>query len=217
MDTPKDTETVDNLIKENPKPEHKSPSRLMLIVGGIMLLFIGLVIGYYFSQKSQYVAIPQTTPSPILSPEASDEMEGWKTFVSKYNNISFEYPSGYILEDRDNYTSLLSPLDPTPRKGYAISDKELKIEVVVFESDSSDSLGKWVLEEKSKTEESIEEIGTTKIDGVEAKILKTTGMGIVKVYLAIHNTKRYMILKYPFATSLDAEFNQILSTFEFVE
>ena len=138
-----------------------------------------------------------------------------EVFVSKYNNISYKYPAEYSPEDSENYSSLISPLNPTPRKDTTISVNELKIEVVVFESNNSDSLEKWLAEEKSKTEGSIEEIGTTKINGVDAKILKATGVGIVKIHLIIHNNKRFMILKYPFSTYRDTEFNQILSTFKF--
>ncbi|PJC31283.1 hypothetical protein CO051_04215 [Candidatus Roizmanbacteria bacterium CG_4_9_14_0_2_um_filter_39_13] len=69
MDTPQDTETIDNLIKENPKPEHKSPSRLMLIVGGIILFVLGLVVGYYLSLSSKAQTSYQITTSPIPSPE----------------------------------------------------------------------------------------------------------------------------------------------------
>ncbi|MBP9690621.1 hypothetical protein KBD81_00925 [Candidatus Woesebacteria bacterium] len=195
----------------------KFSNKMVLVALGFVLLVVGTIGGWYMGKTTQTAQTNQITPSPIPSPEAGDEMEEWKIFVSKYNNFSFEYPLGYILEDRQNYSSLLSPLDPTPRKGYAVSDKELKIEIVVSESGSSDSLEKWVLEEKAETEGSIEEVGTTNIDGVEAIILKSTGLGVAEVYLAIHDTKRYMILKYPFTTSLDEKFNQILSTFKFAD
>jgi len=92
MDTLQETETIDNLIKENPKSEYKSPSRLMLIVGGIILLVLGLVVGYYLSSSSKAQTSYQTTSSPIPSPEAGDEMEGWKTYSNKEYGFEFEYP-----------------------------------------------------------------------------------------------------------------------------
>ena len=196
-----------DIVSQNP---HFTTKKLIVGIGLILVLATVFVLGRYSNNKIDNIPNANNTGTSIV-----DDMSGWKTYSG--NNISFQYPPDYTVEDKDDYISLISPLDPTPRKGYAISQKELKIEVVIFNSDSSDSLEKWGLEEKSITEGSIEEIGTTKIDGVEAKILKLTGVGIAKTHLIIHNDKRYMILKYPFETSRDAEFDQILSTFKFIE
>ena len=53
-------------------PPHKS--MLAYIVIGLVILAAGLVGGYYFAQSFKPIANSQTTPSPIPSPEASDEM-----------------------------------------------------------------------------------------------------------------------------------------------
>ena len=78
-------------------PPHKS--MLAYIVIGLVILAAGLVGGYYFAQSFKPIANSQTTPSPIPSPEASDEMEGWKVYTNPVDNFTFRYPVSLSLSE----------------------------------------------------------------------------------------------------------------------
>lgn len=194
-------------------------SPVLLILGGLFLLIIGFTAGQYFGKNTPQVdtteSLPPIQPRATLSVSQTGE---WETFISQYNNIRFQYPSIYQPpEDREGYIALLSPLDPSPQKGYELKDNELKMEVYVSASFTNDTLDTWVEEQKKKTEGTISVVGTSMIDGVEAQILKAEGYGSAKLYLILNNNKRIRIIKYPFASTRDQEFDQILSTFEFMD
>ncbi|PIZ66340.1 hypothetical protein CO051_01690 [Candidatus Roizmanbacteria bacterium CG_4_9_14_0_2_um_filter_39_13] len=103
MDSSESSQTIDPALAENPLPEHKSLSKMIFILGGIIFLVLGLLIGYYFSQSSKTATNSQATPSPTLSPGVSDEMEGWKTYDKRFADVKyfFRYPAEYEINDND--------------------------------------------------------------------------------------------------------------------
>jgi len=107
-----------NNLKEAPQetleiPEKLPPSqisRAVLLLGGMLILAIGLTVGYYFSQSS--------TPSPTPSPGTSDEMEGWKTYSSPsidngLTEVTFRRPNSWKVDE----TRVGNPFPP----GYEVS------------------------------------------------------------------------------------------------
>ena len=92
-------------------------SKELLILGGILILAIGLTVGYYFSQSSKPI-VNSVTPSPIPSPKASDEMEGWKTYSSPsidngLTEVTFRRPNSWKVDE----TRVGNPFPP----GYEVS------------------------------------------------------------------------------------------------
>ncbi|MDA1317291.1 MAG: hypothetical protein O3B87_04680, partial [bacterium] len=197
----------------------KLPIKFIAI--GVSLLLIGITGGWYLgsmnTKDSTEMFSKKEQAEEIMEKEIED-VSGWKTFVSKFNNISFKYPPEYEKEDRSNYISIISPIDKTTGKvSRPINLDELKMEIVVFDSIQNDSLSKWREELQQETSGTISDLGVTTIDDIETQVLLGEGVGTAKIYLMIHNGKRYMIIKYPFTTSRDWVFDQILSTFELIE
>ena len=180
-------------------------SKELLILGGILILAIGLTVGYYFSQSSKPI-VNSVTPSPIPSPKASDEMEGWKTYVNTNNAFSLKYPSSWVYKE-----GVEGPEFAPTNNLFSIPNSEVfsPISVWIKTTDnfdlSSTSLNQY--EEKSIT---ISGINTNRISGIH----KATGMRITGVKF-IYKSKIFMIIT--FLDDYTQTFDQILSTFEFVK
>ena len=102
---------------------YKTPvSRLIIvIVTAILLLVLGIIIGYYMSQGNvsnqvnlegtgniQTSSSSPTLPTPTNTAptsqtqtqnQAADEYAGWKTYTSDKYGFSFKYPNKYNLFD----------------------------------------------------------------------------------------------------------------------
>ncbi|PIZ63086.1 hypothetical protein COY16_02870 [Candidatus Roizmanbacteria bacterium CG_4_10_14_0_2_um_filter_39_13] len=228
MDNPKDKEITDNLIIDNPKSEHKSPSRLMLIVGGIMLLFIGLVIGYYFSQKSQYVAIPQTTPSPIPSPEAGDEIEGWKTYVNEEYGFEFKYYKDQleVIECFRNNVSVIFILSLSKKQEYDVCKVGFALNIKQVDTDFALSKSNYDSHNISTDKINIDSQSYTKYVGIRKDEPRLDGMPTSAVskfiYIPIKKDDKTLLISLEMVDPQkiyyeESLLGQILSTFEFVK
>lgn len=216
-------------------PPHKS--MLKYIVMGLVVLAVGLVGGYYFSQSSKPI-VNSVTPSPTSSPEASDEMEGWKSFVNE--EYGFEYPNNWYIDTQgetedyvrlQNFNPKTAPqrgYDPEQDKGlFSVSfyswgqnSKANTIEELKKELNSEkecfyvgDPAGERIsINEQSKT------IGSNSIYSRETRCSLSPVSTTQKEYF-IFDGKGEMVKIIP---GLDAAsdmtlIDQILSTFEFVE
>ena len=67
----------------------------------LILLGTGAYAGIWYWQNQQLAQ----EVAPTFTPRA-DETADWKTFNSKYFNISFEYPNGYEVYDSQNYIAV---------------------------------------------------------------------------------------------------------------
>jgi len=205
MNDPEVPQSLSSAVVDSPVPEYKQPSKLIFIFGGIMLFFIGLAIGYYFSLSSK-AQTNQSIPSPIPSPEVGDEMEGWKTYVNTNDAFSLKYPSSWVYKE-----GVEGPEFAPTNNLFSIPNSEVfsPISVWIKTTDnfdlSSTSLNQY--EEKSIT---ISGINTNRISGIH----KTTGMRITGVKF-IYKSKIFMIIT--FLDDYTQTFDQILSTFEFVK
>ena len=97
MDKLTTQQTTDSAQEDNLPVESRPLSKLIFILGGIILLILGLFIGYYFSQSSKSVTKSQTVPSLIPSPEESNDTEELKTYMNEEYGFRFKYPTNLLL------------------------------------------------------------------------------------------------------------------------
>jgi len=216
---------------DNNQTPHKSffKSILFFILTGVILIVISGLIGYFLGKRQINVqSINQLTPTPFVSPTSVqtltiDETENWKSYTSNNLGLSFKYPSEYKApEENSNYISLISPLNPEPNKGYELQNGELKIEIYVSDATPNESLIDLVKKKKEQSDSlganvKILEEKEILVDGIKAIKQTWEGMGSGQTILLINNNKEMGIIKYPAITSRDNEFDQILSTFKFLE
>ena len=154
--------------------------------------------------------------------DEDDETDGLETYENLEQGISFKYPSNYTQPPQNSnpapgifYLSIISPLLPSVPKITTLRDGELKVEIYISPSQQNDSLDKFVSDQvgESKTLS----LTSTTIDGVQALLRKWEGMGDGETIFAIYKGKRITIAKYPLQTNQQDEFNQILSTFKFLD
>lgn len=212
------------------------PNYFIIIVSSILgIIFLSSIIFLYFQNqqlKKQFInlQISPTNRAPSPTPKAvssisipSNEITGWRTYTNIMLGFSFKYPNEYKDPiENNNYISLMSPLNSGPKKGYELQNGELKVEIYTSDASSNETLTDLV---KKKKEQSDSLGSNTKIlkeeeiliDGINAVKQTWKGMGTGQTILFIRNGKEFGIIKYPAITSRDDEFDQILSTFKFLE
>lgn len=152
-----------------------------------------------------------------------DLTDDWKTYENEKVDFTFKYPNNYSENSYDPRPNtpgswqiqIMSPLTED-HGGPQLNSRELKIEIYIESKKVNDSLDAF-FEEQAQAEDFDPQWTRSKINiaGIEAIKLNWTGMGSGIGYFLINNNKRITIAKYPQNTSLDSEFNQILSTFKF--
>lgn len=152
-----------------------------------------------------------------------DLTDDWKTYENEKVDFTFKYPNNYSENSYDPRPNtpgswqiqIMSPLTED-HGGPQLNSRELKIEIYIESKKVNDSLDAF-FEEQAQAEDFDPQWTRSKINiaGIEAIKLNWTGMGSGISYFLINNNKRITIAKYPQNTSLDSEFNQILSTFKF--
>lgn len=218
-------------------PDFQPKSNYLIIVASSILgmILLASAIFLYFQNKQlkkQIVdgqispAIQVTFPTPKTAPSIflpSDKAINWIKYINDDLDIRFDYPPEYKApKENNNYISLISPLNPTPKKGYELQDGELKIEIYVSNTTPNETIEDLV---KKKKEQSDSLGSNTKIlkeeeiliDGIKAVKQTWEGMGTGQTILFIKNDKEYGIIKYPALTTRDNEFDQIISSFRFID
>ncbi len=170
---------------------------------------------------SQTTAI--TTPLPIVN------------YNGKYINtdfgFNFDYPKNYSLTENSPtnnsetlYLSLMSPVDLTNRKGYSMQGNELKVEIWVSPNTANQTLEEYFAKQLKSIEDDPSGIGGKVIStngltigGYPAKYLEWQGNGTGITYYLFYKNNIITIAKYPAETLLQSDFNQILSTFKFID
>lgn len=242
MDNPAASSSPNSAAVDSPVPEYKQPSKLIFILGGAILLILGLIVGYYFSQKSMSVAVPRTTPSPIPPLEASDEMEWWKTYRNEEYGYTLKYPPASStttckLQDADFpsqrveegilYISII-PGDPCgPVFLIAHHSNSEGLEPLEFFKSRSQ---KWGVQLSCEDEQSYEFDCTTaendfpteeykltkknisNHNGYQIDPIRNAGLSIDEVIIPAGQSQMMVITFHASALT-----NQILSTFEFIE
>lgn len=206
-------------------PASKSPKRKTGLIIGITALFLlllgitGLFAYQNYQLKKQTSQIqPTPTPKTVISPTlAVDTTAGWKTFTSSALGFTFNYPIEYESpEERENYLSLISPLNPNRGKGYELQNDELKIEIVT-EAAKEDNSPMRCWNDHNAGEGKILNQSEIDIGGTNTTIIDWAGHGTGQFICIARDEQRYLINKYPLKTTRQIEFNQILSTFKFLD
>ncbi len=220
---------------EVPIPLQPKPNYLKTVIFFVLTIISLSLITYLIFQNqklqkqvlnpqiSPTIQFPSPTPQTVSSISIpSNEITGWRTYTNLMLGFSFKYPDEYKDPiENNNYISLMSPLNSGPKKGYELQNGELKVEIYTSDASFDETLIDLV---KKKKEQSDSLGSNTKIlkeeeiliDGINAVKQTWEGMGTGQTILFIRNGKEFGIIKYPAVTSRDDEFDQILSTFKFV-
>ncbi len=86
-------------------PPSKPKSRIMLLVGGIVILIAGFTIGLFFNKNLSPASQISPTPTPLFSPTpqakpdpALRDTANWKTYTSGMN-FAFLYPPTWFVSE----------------------------------------------------------------------------------------------------------------------
>lgn len=184
-------------------------------------------------EEIETVKAQETSNAKKMSPEQAEainntkdeDFSNWKTYSITAINTSFKYPSDYRVDVDGNSNSLVSiyspysPSDPDPQ-GRSLFEDELKIEIHFEKGSDNKNSDEYFNEEyqvqtKDKREETVEvvevKVGDQTIKGMKSLDLP----GRSETYLLVHNGYLVRINKFPGDTTRTAEFEKILSTFEF--
>jgi len=174
-------------------------------------------------QTSLTIQTPSSTPKKVSSISISvDETAGWQTYINMMLGFSFRYPTEYKAPiENNNYISLISPLNPEPKKGYELQNGELKVEIYVSDASPDETLMELVKKKKAQSDSLGSNTKILKeeeilVDGINAVKQTWEGMGTGQTILFIKDNKEFGMIKFPAVTTRDNEFNQILSTFKFL-
>ncbi len=159
----------------------------------------------------------------------NDSADGYKAYSNNQFGISFNYPENYSLSENspnDNnhsyYISVMSPIDMTNRKGYELQNGELKVEFWISSKTTNQSLSSYFDEQVKQTNLDQAGIGAKvlsakdlTIAGIPAKSLTWQGLGQGTNYYLFYKNNIITINQFPAVTTLQADFNKILSSIKF--
>ncbi|MBI2029953.1 hypothetical protein HYT02_06045 [Candidatus Gottesmanbacteria bacterium] len=200
-----------------PQPTSSRLPRLTIVV----IIFIIIVAGYFIlssrNQKQTASVFPSQTPTVIPT---IDSRINWKTYTNTDLGFSIQYPEDYLYEEID------AGVTHSPYTSYSLIDLQgngNKIEIAVAENDNNYSLDKIIgngpLLSYSKDILDNENVNNIEVDGVEALRIDNIPVGLAGIrseILFIKKNKIYQIILVPSEAKVDI-FNQILSTFQFLD
>lgn len=218
-----------NVIQEN--TQSKSGDNFLTILLSILLLIAVSIAGFFAYQvrsltnellefRNQNLEKQTPTPEPEstfpMYTEPSSIPSDWKTFKNEEYGFSFKYPSIYKLYESKGYLNIISPLLPAT-KGYTLRDGELKMEIYINPVSMNDSLEKYATEIKDTSQRGVMTEEKIEISGVDVVHFGFEDVYSGDIYIFLNNNFRVQIAKYPKVTSRQGEFDQILSTFKFID
>ena len=173
----------------------------LFLVVVIVIIGIGGII-YYSWQKG----LIKTTPSQKVSPTPTinlDRVANWRTYRNDKYLFEISYPDNWRLEEKSDYQAI------------ALTT------VTIYSPDKKTLLDIWV--QNAKWEDTVQELESkaikTKLNGIEALIQETDNS---KIYILASkiNGQIIQIITNKVSESKPedvAKFDQILSTFEFID
>lgn len=180
----------------------------------ILLSLAAVAFLYYQNQELKGMLAGYQTPAASPTPTATDDpTAGWKTYTNSQIGFSFEYPSDWILKDGSGVTltsySIYKPLsdgdvEPEPTLHF----------FVAYHKGVTD-LAKWLTDNQAG-----EIVDTVKINGNKFSKIKGGSLEDSLEYatqISASGILRIVIEPYPNKVVSDETFNQILSTFKFIE
>lgn len=149
-----------------------------------------------------------------------------KIYENSEFSFSFKYPSDYKLTENyvnpDHslyYVSVFKSNNIPQNKGYTITDKQLKVEFYIQKMTVPMTAKEYFVQnlEKQDLGSSTNLIGKeVKINGYTSWYQSSTEISGSESYTFTNNKIGYFVVKYPFKTSLQKDFDQILSTLKFL-
>lgn len=160
----------------------------------------------------------------FTTPTTSIETTNWQTYTNKEYGLEFKYPQGFELHE--NYTTpdkknyYVSVMNPVTTERYAFIDSDLKVEFYISTLDKPLTTEEYF---EKTVNESVSASGNMNILKKDVKMIgnqkfgyiQWEGMGDGESYFTVHQNYGFSIAKYPFKTSRQNEFTQILSTLKF--
>jgi len=224
---------IQPVISSAPTADKPKQSNFLVVLLSILLFASVSISGFFAFQtqklvnelnvlKSEENVVAVSTTQPTNTPKEIVRLDsvinpssGQKLYEDQLHKFEFSYPVKYSSQVSHNSYYIMSPLLP-PTKGYELRDGELKVEFYFNPVNENDSLTKYLDEIKSNSEAKILSEAKIKINGIDAIHMQLQGLTETDLYLLIHNNYRFQIVKYPMKTSRQSEFDQILSTFKFL-
>ncbi|MDP3057502.1 MAG: PsbP-related protein [bacterium] len=209
--------------EQKPRLLNLAATKLILLV--IFLVSFGIVLGvagYLANNKSAVDSEPVasitpeilTTPTPAITPDISENIEGWQNYRSDKYSFGFQYPSGWTLKNENDGSDLVLAkfnLSYSGDRDYWLSI-DINIENEIVDKDIKTFLAKRGVTEKLTLK--------TSIDGKEAvgfSWLPGKGQAPVgDLYYFLKNGAAYTIST-SYDEKSDGVIKQILSTFRFIQ
>ncbi len=238
FETPQPTQPVESKSSNWPKI-------ILAAVLGFGLLATAAYAGYWYgTQQVQQPEKPtpvvsQPTPKPTPTPEATpsltptveDETKDWKTYTNSEYKISFKYPKDwdftvYDLGEKheDNKTifhvSILSTKDFKNRALIANDKDVLSVGVKVWNNEKGLSLNPVLSEWDSFWQNpDADSVYTKEVNQTEWLVRELTNASVLPIveFCTLRDAGLYVLSAAPRDSNLYNYFDQILSTFRFLD
>ncbi|MFH2019174.1 MAG: hypothetical protein ABII80_00955 [bacterium] len=219
-----------------PTPKKKSSNILKILIILIPLVVISILAYLYYQQKTQR-SIPVSPPfdSPatseqVNSPELTAEQDAtldpttsWETYTNPIHNISFKYPSSWVLSEKPgSQEEGTKDGDPVYNTSIELTNQVALIRILL----NVDGIGgqpqtyegeKFIIDSNNLYQyHKVNDLNDTKEVGI-SNSLTTLG------FFSINDITYLITISYPIdyssndESALLSEFDQILSTFKFSE
>lgn len=201
----------------------------LILAGG--LVYAGIQIGKKQSQVS-YGPIPVPTetliPTNIVSTPTPDPTANWKTYINITEKYRLRYPQNWFLKESGSMVQIFNyDVDRVPGRAYDPSRDGNLFKIEIFVEDKYSDVDKWFNEEKSK----ISPVTDKPYEFLNVKpITVDSQKGIyfevkdewtkISVGTVVFQSPRNKLIRFNGGLNFPENktlFNQILSTFKFLE
>jgi len=216
-------------------PPQAKRSPLVLILFVVIIIAIFAAGGYYLGSSNLMLPQPIASPVTYTSPQpvaSVDPTAGWKTYTDEVNKITFKYPQNwYANPTSGTLTQSQVFLDDHPFEIPTATEFATPIQIHFNQyADTTTNEKKYsesTIEESVKRYKTyvfgndVKEANNLVVGGLKAVQLSGTGTGMLEgIYLKstfIQLDNRVLVIDLYNNKNFEELYNQILSTFRFVE
>ena len=193
-----------------PQEPVKKKSRVFTIAIIMLLISILALAGYFLWINYFGGGKPAPTPTPVVTiapTPTSDPTANWETYLDSENGFSFKYPSDWVMNQSTQVDGILNMVET--ENCYSIDFRLLP--------NISDSLGQYVSDTYGNNEPQLKENFTSSLS--EVSVIGPQGVGEVKSILFKNDDYiiQATVIKNRDVSCAVKQYDQILSTFQFVE
>lgn len=217
-------------VHETPQKNKDGRTISVLAMAIFVLLALGTIV-FLYNQNQQLKSMlakyqmPTSSPTPITvaSPAATPDTTGWKTYLSSGGKYTFEYPSGYKINE-NKVVGVDGVSSPTPNTVQVISSvlegTNGNFAMAITHKNTSSNLQAFISANTGCSSVTSTSGTAYKIGTVEGSIFRDTPCGprgATYLYF-INNGVGYMVTVESTVDSKTTELysDQILSTFQFI-